>query len=92
MGTNAHVNNHMHTDMHVRVHTYMHTHMCMLSLSLSHMHALSSHVTVKDLSSSYNELFPASASVHTETRQIICFNKMYEKQPQKTHMLSEVAD
>ena len=35
---------------------------------------------------------PAWASVHTETRQIICLSKMHEKHPQKTHMLSEVAD
>ena len=33
-------------------HPYMHTDMCMLSVS--HMHAFSSHVTVKDLSPSYN--------------------------------------
>ena len=54
MHANAHVNNHMRTDMYVRVHTYVHTHMCVCSPSLSQMYALSSHVTVKDLSSSYN--------------------------------------
>ena len=43
---------HAHTDIPVRIPTYMHTHV--YALPLSHMHALSSHVTVKDLSSSYN--------------------------------------
>ena len=33
-------------------HAYMHTDICMLFAS--HMHAFSSHVTIKDLSSSYN--------------------------------------
>ena len=51
---NAHMNNYMHhTDMHVRKHIY--ANICVCSRSLSHVHdALSSHVTVKDLSSSYN--------------------------------------
>ena len=50
MHAKAHMNNHMHTDMHVAC-THICTEVYVCSPSLSHMHALSSHVTLKDLSS-----------------------------------------
>ena len=43
---------HAHRDACPHEHIYAHTPVC--SSSHSHMHALSSYVTVKDLSSSYN--------------------------------------
>ena len=52
MYANAHVNIHMHRHACPRAHIYSHTY-AMLSPSLP-MHAFFSHVTVKDLSSSYN--------------------------------------
>ena len=72
--------------------THICSQICVCSPSLPHIHTLISHVTVTDMSSSYNEPFPAWASVHTETRQIACLSKMHEKRPQKSHMLSEVSD
>ena len=50
MHAKAHMNNHMHTEMHVAC-TQICTQAYVCSPYLSHMHALSSHVTLKDLSS-----------------------------------------
>ena len=72
--------------------TYICTHAYGCFPSLSYMHALSSHVTVKDLFSSYNLTFSAWVWVNQETRQIIRLSKMHEKHLQKTDMLSEVVD
>ena len=76
-----------------RIPTYTHicTHAYACSPCLSHMHALSCHVTLKDLSSSYNQPFPTWVLVHTETRQIMCLIKMHQKPLQKTHMHAQLS-
>ena len=43
-----------HAHRHACLCTHIYAHTYVYALPLSHMHALSSHVTVKDLSSSYN--------------------------------------